>query len=71
MQIALLAVVEVRVGFPDFCQHRYAERQCVLGASEREPAVHPGLAEIAVHRVGLNASNVTTIINCGTKEYVL
>lgn len=53
VQIALLAVVKVRIRLPNPCQHRDAQCQRVLGALECETFIHPGLAEITVHRVGL------------------
>lgn len=53
VEIGLLAVVEVGVWLPYALQHSNAECQSVLGGEEGKPSVHPGLPEVAVHRIRL------------------
>lgn len=55
VQIALFAIVKIRIRLPDARQHRDGQRQCVLCALEGKTLIHPGLSKITVHRVGLQA----------------
>lgn len=55
VQIALFAIVKIRIRLPDARQHRDGQRQCVLCALEGKTLIHPGLTKITVHRVGLQA----------------
>lgn len=53
VQIALFAIVKICIRLPDARQHRDGQRQRVLCAFEGETLIHPGLAKITIHRVGL------------------
>lgn len=61
VQIALFAIVKIRIRLPDARQHRDRQRQCVLCALEGKTLIHPGLAKITVHRVGLQVETEKSI----------
>ena len=80
VQVGLPAVVDVRVRLPDFGQHFNAQGEVFL-PRKGQPLVHPGLPEVAIHRVALQRIPTVNLhlfrtnksmksFLCGAVEYV-
>lgn len=62
VQVRFSSIENVRIWLPNFAQHFNAEGQ-VFSAGKGQPPVHPRLAEIAIHGVGLK--NEQSILSKG------